>query len=81
MIYRGEQDLQDAVADGLLSARDADAVRTFAQFLRETPGSTGPARRTAAWRERWLGYVCGLAEGPTTAEEFSELLPRLREMA
>ena len=31
-----------------------------------------------AWRSRWLGYALGLADGPTSAEEYAELLPRIR---
>lgn len=31
-----------------------------------------------AWRARWLGYALGLADGPTSPEEYVELLPRIR---
>lgn len=29
------------------------------------------------WRERWLAYLLGLADGPTTAEEYARLRWRI----
>jgi hypothetical protein len=64
VIYRGERDLADQVADGRLTVEDADAVRTFAAFLRESADSHGDAAARQAWRERWHGYITGTDDGP-----------------
>ena len=65
MIYRGERDLADQVADGRITAEDADAVRTFAAFLREVKqrDDPDPAVRSA-WLARWHGYIMGTDDGP-----------------
>lgn len=85
--------LSDALADGRMTLDDASSVQAFAQFLTETPKGVAPGLRgqTAAdvvecfpskdafeaWRSRWLPFVAGLALGPTTPEEFAELLPEM----
>lgn len=86
--------LSDALADGRMTIEDAAPVQTFAQFLAETPKEVKPnlhgqgardvrecfpdADSFDAWRMRWLPYMAGLADGPTTPEEFAELLPKLK---
>lgn len=74
-----EQKLDDDIAAGRLTIEDADAVHTFAQFLRES----GPApavedgRRAfppghplhdpdarRAYTARWMPYLQGEADGP-----------------
>lgn len=67
---------------------DAERLEIFQQFLRETPrGLLGdranapdhfPSRpRFEAWRARWLPYLAGMAERPTSAEEYAALRWRL----
>jgi hypothetical protein len=67
---------------------DADRLGIFRAFLAETPEGLLHDRPHApdhfrnrlvfeAWRARWLPYLAGLAEGPTTAEEYAVLRPAL----
>jgi hypothetical protein len=84
-----DRQISDRVADGKLSAEDAAMIYTFRDFLAETPqGLTKTpaagwpvmfASRAAfqAWRTRWLPYLVGLSDGPTTSAEYAELRPRL----
>lgn len=66
MIYRGERDLADQIADGRITVEDADAVRTFALFLREVHQRDDPDRSVRrAWLARWTGYVMGTEDGPS----------------
>lgn len=77
-----DRKLGDLVADERISDEDAQAVLAFRDFLSETPpnltrlpGDEWPAqfadRETfEAWRVKWLPYVHGVAEGPSTAEEW-----------
>lgn len=75
---------------GNLGPDDLRTVETFRSFLTETPqGVTsdfGHARRYFetpeafnAWRMRWLPYLAGLTDGPTTPDEYTTHLPRLRQ--
>jgi hypothetical protein len=74
---------------GNLGPDDLRIVEVFRTFLTETPkGVTndfGHARRYFetpeafnAWRQRWLPYLAGLTDGPTTPDEYTEHLPKLR---
>lgn len=81
--------LDDAVAEGRATTRDVNTVRTYAQFLSETPEGVPQSFLTSAdavlkafpdraafeaWRTRWLPYLTGYADGPTTPEEYAALL-------
>lgn len=58
MIFRGEDDLERAQADGLITPEDADEVRRFAAYLRAA-ATDGPA----AWREHYPeDYARAVAE-------------------
>lgn len=89
-----ERQLSDGLADGRLTVEDAAQMQTFAQFLVETPKAVKPnlhgqgARDVRecfgdddafdAWRMRWLPYLAGLADGPTTPKEYAALLPQIK---
>lgn len=63
-----------------LSATDRKLVDAFEAFLRETPRDLAqeapeswpdhfPSRLAfEAWRQRWLAYLVGLADGPIDRE-------------
>lgn len=90
-----ERQLSDGLADGRFTIEVAAQVQTFAQFLVETPKTVKPnlhgqsardvrecfddADAFDAWRMRWLPYLAGLADGPTTPEEYAALLPQIKE--
>lgn len=75
-----EQQLGDAVADDRITVADADAVRTFALFLQETPAGVRAAIKAKSpksiagcfatvaefrtWRNRWWPYVIGESTEP-----------------
>lgn len=72
-----------------LSKTDRCIVETFATFLRETPRGVlndfdeaphyfDTGEDFNAWRMRWLPYLVGLADGPTTANEYAAHLPKLQ---
>jgi hypothetical protein len=75
-----------------LSDPDREIADTFAAFLRETPNSMLGAPPTTwpdwfsdrlafeDWRQRWLPYLVGLADGPTDREQYAQLRPRLFSM-
>ena len=68
---------------------DRKPLDTFGMFLHETPAGLTAAdpehwpemftSRLAfeAWRERWLPYWAGLADGPTDRKQYAALRPRL----
>jgi hypothetical protein len=69
---------------------DAQRLRIFRQFLRETPSECALLHdlahapeyfadrlRFEAWRNRWLAYLVGLADGPTSKAEYAALRPKL----
>lgn len=75
---------------GTLGPDDLRTVEVFRTFLTETPqgvtGDFGHARTYFpspeafdAWRKRWLPYLAGLADGPTTDDEYTTHLPALRQ--
>jgi hypothetical protein len=64
-----EQQLGDAVADGKITAGDADEVRTFGEFLIES----GPPDRGQIPR-RWLPYALGEADGPIDDPDMQEAM-------
>jgi hypothetical protein len=65
-----EQQVADQVAAGRITADDAAAVLTFRDYLRDL--STRETDRDA-WRAKWAAYAGGLADGPTTPEEFESI--------
>jgi hypothetical protein len=65
-----DRQLGDGVADGKISADDADTIRTFGEFLTET----GPADGKTQIRRRWLPYVLGEADGPIDDPEEQKTL-------
>jgi hypothetical protein len=67
---------------------DGERWETFLQFRRETPDGVLDDPRNAPtyfwgrigfelWRSRWLPYLAGLTDGPTTPREYAELRPKL----
>jgi hypothetical protein len=69
---------------------DRERMRIFRQFLRETPAGSVllhdlahapdyfPSRPAfERWRARWLAYLVGLVDGPTTPAEYAALRPKL----
>lgn len=67
---------------------DEQRLAIFQMFLRETPPGMVRDRLHApdhfanrlafeAWRARWLPYLAGLADGPTSREQYAVLRPRL----
>lgn len=67
---------------------DEQRLEIFQQYLRETPPGLAADRAHApdhfpnrlafeAWRARWLPWLAGLAEGPTSPQEYAALRPRL----
>lgn len=75
-----------------LDAADRKLVDTIEAFYRETPAGLLDAPpetwpdlfwgRLAfeGWRQRWLPYLAGLADGPTDREQYAALRPRLFSM-
>ena len=73
-----------------LDATDRKLVDTLEAFYRETPPRLLDAPphtwpdlfwgRLAfeGWRQRWLAYWAGLADGPTDADEYAALRSALR---
>lgn len=71
-------------------AEDRQRLAVFRTFLRETPSGAVMLRDLAhasdyfptrpefeRWRNRWLPYLVGLADGPCTPEQYAALRPRL----
>ena len=69
---------------------DRERLRIFRRFLRETPAGTALLHDLAhapeyfsdriafeRWRARWLPYLVGLADGPTSPAEYAALRPKL----
>jgi hypothetical protein len=86
-----EQQLGDRIADGKLTNEDAEAMLIFRDFLQDTPagmakiGGESPealfADRDMTYAERqvkWLPYACGMAEGPSTPEEWPGYREQIR---
>jgi hypothetical protein len=64
------------VASGRMAAEDAEAIQVFRLYLSESPSRDADR---LLWQRRWLAYEVGIhPEGPTTMEEYRELLPTLR---
>lgn len=73
-----EHIVADAIAAGRITEDDAAAIFTFRDYLRDVEmRTTGPA----AWLEKWGAYAGGLAEGPTTPEEFEAIRAQRRPEA
>lgn len=69
---------------------DAQRLAIFRRFLAETPTGCALLHDLAhapeyfenrlkfeAWRNRWLAYLAGLADGPTSRAEYDALRPTL----
>lgn len=69
---------------------DADRLAVFRLFLRETPPSLAGAAADSwpglfedrvafeEWRARWLPYLAGISDGPSTRDRYESLRWRLR---
>lgn len=71
-----------------LTDKDRHIIDAFRALLTETPRGVmndfGHARRYFdtpeafnAWRTRWLPYLAGLADGPSSRDEYTAHLPAL----
>lgn len=83
--------LADQIARGEITTDDAASVHIFHQLLTETPKGVLDALSISqdavvacfpdamafeAWRTRWLGYMLGLADGPTEPDEYELIFPK-----
>lgn len=65
-----DQQIADGIATGRITLKDAETLNTFRDFLRELKLRDTDRQ---AWRQRWAAYAGGLADGPTTPEEFEHI--------
>jgi hypothetical protein len=93
---RPREDVGLTAAAARLTNGDAEAIHAFRTFLEETPAGVTKALRErdkaallrcfadadafVAWRERWLLFASGAAEGPTDATEYADRLAELKDV-
>lgn len=88
-----EQQISDLYVDGKITEGDAETVLAFREFLDDTPAGLTQARGEgweamfegremtyATWRMKWLPYMCGLAQGPSTPEEWPAYREQIKAM-
>lgn len=73
-----EQIVADAITAGRITEDDAAAILTFRDYLRDLRLREADP---PAWLVIWGAYAGGLAEGPTTPEQFAAIRAQQRPEA